>query len=62
MAWCKLQSRVHAPASDGCRKLKRVMLVPFIQGHSVQISDGCVDNMMTLYRLRCPSGCPPDDT
>jgi hypothetical protein len=25
--------------------------------HSVQISDRYVDNMMTLYRLRCPSGC-----
>ena len=25
-------------------------------GHSVQISDGYVDNMMTLYRLRHPSG------
>ena len=32
------------------------------QGHSVQISDGYVDNMMTLYRLRCPSGRPPDYT
>jgi hypothetical protein len=31
-------------------------------GHSVQISDGYVDNMMTLYRLRRPSGRPPDDT
>jgi len=30
-------------------------------GHSVQISDGYVDNMMTLYRLRRPSGRPPDD-
>jgi hypothetical protein len=32
------------------------------RGHSVQISDGYVDNMMTLYRLRRPSGRPPDDT
>jgi hypothetical protein len=31
-------------------------------GHSVQISDGYVDNMMTLYHLRHPSGHPPDDT
>jgi Retrotransposon gag protein len=31
-------------------------------GNSVQISDGYVDNMMTLYRLRRPSGRPPDDT
>jgi hypothetical protein len=33
-----------------------------IRGHSVQISDGYVDNMMTLYRLRRPSGRPPDYT
>jgi len=35
---------------------------PAYGGHSVQISDGYVDNMMTLYRLRRPSGRPPDDT
>jgi hypothetical protein len=32
------------------------------RGHSVQISDGYVDNMMTLYRLRRPSRRPPDYT
>jgi len=31
-------------------------------GHSVQISDGYVDNMMTLYRLRRPSKRPLDYT
>jgi hypothetical protein len=30
--------------------------------HSVLISDSYVDYMMTLYRLRRPSGCPPDYT
>ena len=35
---------------------------PEIGEHSVQISDGYVDNMMTLYCLRRPSGRPPDDT
>ena len=30
--------------------------------HSVQISIRYVDNMMTLYRLRHPSGRLPDDT
>jgi hypothetical protein len=30
--------------------------------HSVQISVRYVDNMMTLYCLRRPSGRPPDDT
>ena len=29
--------------------------------HSVRISVRYVDNMMTLYRLRRPSGRPPDD-
>ena len=36
--------------------------VPFVGGHSVQISNGYVDNMMTLYRLRRPSRRPPDYT
>ena len=29
---------------------------------SVQICDRYADNTMTLYRLRSPSGCPPDYT
>ena len=33
-----------------------------IQGPSVQICDRYADNTMTLYRLRRPSGCPPDYT
>ena len=31
-------------------------------GHSVQISDGDIDNIVTLYRLRRASGRPADDT
>ena len=30
--------------------------------HSVPIPDRYVDNTMTLYRLRRPSGRPPDNT
>ena len=33
-----------------------------IRGHSVQISDGDIDNIVTLYRLRRASGRPADDT
>ena len=31
-------------------------------GHSVQISDSDIDNIVTLYRLRRASGRPADDT
>ena len=30
--------------------------------HSVRISDSNVDNIVTLYRLKCASGCPADCT
>ena len=33
-----------------------------VQWHLVQIYDRYVDNIMTLYRLRRPSGRPPDCT
>jgi hypothetical protein len=49
------------------KKLVQTQVKPFhseevTRGHSVRISDGYVDNMMTLYRLRRPSGHPLDDT
>ena len=34
----------------------------WVSHHSVRISDRYVDNTMTLYRLRRPSGRPPDYT
>jgi hypothetical protein len=58
-ACCPHQPRLppppHAPSSRTIEPTEQ-------GGHSVQISDGYVDNMMTLYRLRHPSGRPPDDT
>jgi hypothetical protein len=40
----------------------RVTLTVSFGGHSVQIHDRDVDNIMTLYRLRRASGRPPDCT
>jgi hypothetical protein len=45
---------------DGPFKIIKKISAVSYRGHSVQISDTNVDNMMTLCRLRCPSGRPPD--